>query len=147
MTDSATPSGPDKTGEKSGLTLVPQKHGGALRRGSQKGGKGGTGRPAEIYVKLCAELITSDACQQAVLEIIRNPDHASFVPLYRVLSDRAFGKVTEKIDLNANVSARVSHEPLTILLPKLDPRVATPNTLAALDTVPQGGLYGAPEHG
>lgn len=125
---------------------MPGRNGGRLRRGGKRGNKGG-GKPADIYVALCGSIVTSAACQNAVLAIIGNPDHPGFVPLYRVLSDRAFGKVTEKIDLNANVSARVSHEPLTILLPKLDPRVVTPNTLAALDTVPQGGFYGAPEHG
>lgn len=119
MTDSAAQPATGKSVDKS-VPTQPGRNGGTLRRGSAKGNTPGTGRPAEIYTALCAQLVTSDECQKAVLKILHNADHPGFVPLYRVLSDRAFGKVTEKIDLNANVAATIRHEPLSILLPKLD---------------------------
>lgn len=115
--------------ESSVIPMRPGRNGGRLLVGGRKGQKGSGGRPADIYVALCAALVTSDDCQNAVLAIIRNPDHPGFVPLYRVLTDRAFGKVTEKIDLNASVAATIRHEPLSILLPKLDP---APERLAGI---------------
>jgi hypothetical protein len=98
---------------------MPGRRGGTLLRGGRVGNKGG-GRAADIYVALCQKLVTSPECQAQVKAILDDHTEPGFVALYKVLTDRAFGKVTERIDLNANIAATISHEPLTILLPKLD---------------------------
>jgi hypothetical protein len=101
-------------------TVMPGRNGGTLRRGGVSGNRGGPGRPTDKYVQLCAKLVSAKECQEAVVAILHDKDHPGFVPLYKLLTERAFGRVKETIDLNARLDAEVVHQPLTILLPMLD---------------------------
>ena len=101
---------------------MPGRNGGKLRRG---GTNRGAGRPPDKYVQLCAKLVTSKECVREMEAILRDRREAGFVPLVKLLSDRAFGRVRETIDVTARVEAEVEHQPLTILLPMLDGLAST----------------------
>jgi hypothetical protein len=107
--------------ETSVTTSVPGRNGGRLLAGGVAGHKGAGGRKPDQVKAWCAKLVTDKRAREAIQSILFDRDHPRCLDAFRYLRDVAFGKPTETIDLNANVDATISREPMKILLPPLDP--------------------------
>lgn len=96
-----------KSGEKSGVALVPQPHGGAIRRGSQAGNTPGTGRPPS---EVSARALGSFDQRIPVLEgIADNPEAADADRIKAVdkLGKYGFGEGISRADVRAALSDTV----------------------------------------
>lgn len=120
---------------------MPGRNGGKLRRGGRKGHKGGSGRTphwlrqraddllanARVWERI--ERILTQEQYRTVLhgeEVLVFADEKAFLDVVKWLADRSHGKAKETIDLNADIAATIHHEPLQIMLPKLDRHPAEP---------------------
>ena len=65
------------------------------------GGKPGrSGRPPQILIDFCRNLVADEAVQAQVSTILRNGDHPHFVALWKAVADRAYGKPTASVELS-----------------------------------------------
>lgn len=102
--------------------LVPQAHGGSLRRGGTV--VGGLSekrkRTQKEALALLQDVLTSPKCRAAVRRILSDASHKHFPAIYTDAMNRVFGKPTESVKLSGSVGAIIEHTPLSILLPPLD---------------------------
>lgn len=97
-----------------GAPLIPQPHGGVLRRGGKKGNKGG-GRTPDEFKTMMAELASTRSTVAAVKKILKNPDHPHFMNAWKWATERGFGKVAEPIDLRIGPLEEMSDDELRAL--------------------------------
>ena len=101
-------------------TLVPQKHGGALRKGGRIGHKGGPGRTPDQFRAMLKELLNDPLTVENVKRQLQSDDAKNPVGMWTTICDRVYGKPTDTVTLNATVAATIEREPLRIMLPLLD---------------------------
>ncbi len=75
--------------------LVPQRHGGALRRGGTN--KGGTGRPPDAFREMCRRLGSRESTIEAVEEILDDHDHPQFMSALKWVTEYGYGKAVQPI--------------------------------------------------
>lgn len=92
--------------------MVPQEHGGALRRGGPN--KGGTGRPPDAFRELCRELASGEKTIESVIKILGDPDHSQFVAALRWATEHGYGKAIQPLEHSGAISLEqilaASHE-------------------------------------
>lgn len=97
------PPGPFAGVERVGVgELVPQPHGGAIRRGGTN--KGGSGRPPDAFRQLCRELASRTKTVKSVLAILKNPDHVQFVAALRWATEHGYGKPVQPLEHSGSIT-------------------------------------------
>lgn len=100
---------PGKTTETRVIALVPQPHGGAIRKGGTPGNRGG-GRPPDEFKQMCRELASSAAVRANVQEILASPKNYPnlYIGALKWASEHGYGKPVESVavDMNADITVR-----------------------------------------
>ena len=97
----------EKSGVKSGVPLVPQPHGGALRRGSEKGNTPGSGRPRDEWKAALAAMASSDDTLAHVRAVLADPLHPHWFRALEFAAERGFGKEVAPVEQSGEVTIRV----------------------------------------
>lgn len=106
----------ETSAKTSAADLVPQPHGGALRRGGKPGNKGG-GRHPDWLKDFCDDLLASDATKAQVEAILADKDHPAFAAMWRACGDRAKGKPHQTIE----TENKHLHQHAVVILPPVKP--------------------------
>ena len=96
----------EKSGNKSGVPLVAQPHGGALRRGSEKGNTPGSGRPRDEWKAALAAMASSDDTLAHVRAVLSDPLHPHWFRALEFAAERGYGKEPQALDVKADVVTR-----------------------------------------
>lgn len=93
------PPGPFAGAERVGVgELVPQPHGGALRRGGTN--KGGSGRPPDAFREFCRRMASGGKNRMRQLrEVLADKNHPHFMAARRYVTEYGYGKPIQPVEL------------------------------------------------
>ncbi len=89
---------------------IPQAHGGALYTGGVPGHKGGAGRPKDAWKAKMRTLADRFAQQLEAKRILEDPDHPQWLAAGKFVAEQAYGKATEKLEVEADVQVTQTWE-------------------------------------
>lgn len=101
---------PAKTAKKTAKPRkVPQPNGrGALYAGGVPGNKGG--RPPNEHREWCQRLVSSRESEEAVQAVLGNPQHPAFAAMWKAVTDRAYGKASQSLEVSGPAGGAIPHE-------------------------------------
>src|SRR5687767_1252362 len=77
----------------------PFAKGGDPRQGrGPKKGAANAGRPPNWLRDRCDEWLSASECQAQIKEILADKNHPAFATMWKAISDRAYGRPTERIE-------------------------------------------------
>jgi hypothetical protein len=112
----------DKSPEETpGGALVPQPHGGAIRRGSEKGNTPGTGRPPDEFKAAMRALASSEAMLNHVQDVLNNPDHPQWLGAWKWATERGYGKSPDSLEVSGPGGGAVPLEMVVRFVKPMEP--------------------------
>lgn len=83
--------------------LIPQPKGGALYAGGVIGHKGAGGRPKDAWKARMRLLADRGAQTVETKAVLKDVEHALFLPAWKFAAEQAYGKATEKLEVEGTI--------------------------------------------